>query len=55
MYFRIYRLRNTSVNHWLKSPVSMDPLTIDILNGPKHSSKLKDGTFSIFIDHYKDK
>ena len=49
MYFRIYRLRNASLNKCLKSPVSEDPLTRDMVNGPKHCSKLHDSTFNIFI------
>ena len=51
MYIRIYGLRNTWLDNCLKSPVSKDPSTINMLNRPKHCSKLNDSTFTIFIDH----
>ena len=36
MYLRNYELRKTWLDKCLKSPVSEDPLTDNILNGPKH-------------------
>ena len=33
-----------------KTPVSEHPSTSNMGNGPKHCSKLKDSTFTIFID-----
>ena len=33
-----------------KTPVSEHPSTSNMVNGPKHCSKLKDSTFTIFID-----
>ena len=34
-----------------KCPVSGDPCTRNMVNGPKHCCKLDDGTFTIFGDH----
>ena len=36
MYFLIYGLHNTSFVKCLKTPVSDDPSTSDMVNGPKH-------------------
>ena len=36
MYLRNYELRKTWLDKCLKSHVSEDPLTDNILNGPKH-------------------
>ena len=36
MYFGTYRLRKTWLDKCLKSPVSQDPLTSNIVNEPKH-------------------
>ena len=38
-----------------KSPVSEDPSTSNMENGPKHYQNLNDGTFTKFIGHYKAK
>ena len=54
MYFIVYRLRNTSLNKWLKSVVSEDPSTSDMVYGHNHCSKLNDSTFTIFIDPCED-
>ena len=54
MSFGIYRLRNTSLNKFLKSSVSEDPSTSDMVNGPKHCSKLNNSTFTIFIGPCED-
>ena len=34
----------------LRSPVSEEPLTSNMVNAPKHCSKLDGSTFTIFID-----
>ena len=36
MYFRNYRPRKTCLDKCLKAPVSENPLTVDIVSGPKH-------------------
>ena len=36
MYFPRYGLRNTWLGKCLKSPVSEDPSTSNMVNGPKH-------------------
>ena len=36
MYFSTYTLRKTWLDKCLKSPVSEDPLTSKMVNGPKH-------------------
>ena len=38
----------------LKSPVSEDPSTSNMVNGPKHCWNLSDSTFTIVIDPSKD-
>ena len=38
MYFRNYGLRKTWLDKSLKNPVSEEPLTGNVVNGPKHSS-----------------
>ena len=50
MYLWTDRLRKTWLDKCLKSPVSEDPSTSNIVNRLKHSSKLNDSTFTIFID-----
>ena len=37
----------------LKSPFSEDPLTNDMVNGPKHCWNLNDSTFTVFIDPFE--
>ena len=51
MYCRNYGLRKMWLYKCLKSPVSEDPLTGNLVNGPKHSFNLEGSTFTIFIDH----
>ena len=51
MDFRNYGLQKTWLDNCLKSPVSEDPSTINMVNVPKHSCNLSDSTFVIFIDH----
>ena len=45
MYFSTYGLRKTWLDKCLKSPVSEDPSTSNMVNKPKHCSKLIDSTF----------
>ena len=51
MYSRNDKLWKTRLHKWLKSPVSEDPLTSNMVISPKYSWKLKSSTFIIFIDH----
>ena len=55
MYFWTYGLRKTWLDKCLKSPVSEDPLTSNMVNGPKHCWNLNDATFTIFIDPLEGK
>ena len=50
MYIWTYRLRKSWLDKCLKSPVSKDLLTSNMLNGPKKCWNLNDSTFTIFID-----
>ena len=49
IYFSTYGLRKTWSVKCLKSPVSEDPFTSNMVNGPKHCSKLNNSTFTRFI------
>ena len=51
MYIRNCGLQKTWLNKCLKSPVSDDHLTGDVVNGSKNCFNLNDSTFTIFIDH----
>ena len=51
MYFRNYGHGNTWLDKSLKSLVSEDPLTSNVVNEPKHCFNLNESTFTIFIDH----
>ena len=51
MDFRIYELRKTFLNKCLKSPVSEDLSTSNMVRGTKHCGNLNHTTFAIFIDH----
>ena len=55
MHVRNYKLRKTWLGICLKSPVSEDPLTGNMVNGPKHCSNLNDSTVTIFSDHFEGK
>ena len=44
-------LRKICLDKCLKSPLSEDPLTSNMVNGPKHCWNLNESTFTIFIDH----
>ena len=50
-YFWTYGLQKTWLDKGLKSPVSEDALTSDMVNGPKHCWNLEESTFTIFIGH----
>ena len=51
MLFRIEGLRNTWSDKCLKCPVSEDPSTSDMVNGPKPWLNMKGSTFTIFISY----
>ena len=51
MCFSIDGLRKIWLYKCLKSLLSEDPSTSNIVNGWKHISNLNDSTFTIFIDH----
>ena len=51
MLFRIDGLRNTWLDKCLKCPVSEDPSTSDMVNGPKPWLNMKGSTFTIFISY----
>ena len=48
-----YQLRKTWLLKWLKSPVSEDPSTGNMLNGPKHCWNLNNSTFIICLWYVK--
>ena len=50
MYFWSYGLQKTWLDKCLKSPVSEDPSTSDMVNGRKHCLKHNNNIFTIFID-----
>ena len=50
MYFRNYGHRKKWLDKCLKSPISDDPSTSNMLNRQKHCYVLDDSTFTIFID-----
>ena len=49
MYFWTYGHGKMWLDKCLKSPVSEDPLTSNMLNVPKHCLNLNGSTFTIFI------
>ena len=49
--FQELRTKKTWLDKCLKSPVSMDISTGNMVNGPKHCSNLHENTFIIFTDH----
>ena len=49
-YFITYGLPKTSLDKCLKSPVSEDTSASNMVNEPRHCSKLNESTFTIFID-----
>ena len=54
MDFWTYGLWKTLLIKCLKTPLSEDPSTNNMVNEPKHISKLNDSTFTIFIDLCED-
>ena len=54
MYFWTYGLGKRWLDKRLKSLVSEDPWTINIVNGPKRCRNVNNSTFTIFADHRKD-
>ena len=51
MYFRNYGLRKKWLDKSLKSPISQDPSTGNMVNGRKHCFNLNNSIFTKFIDH----
>ena len=51
MYFRNYRQRKTCLDKCLKTPVSEDVSTGDMVNSPKHWFNLNESAFIILSDH----
>ena len=51
MYFRNYRPRNTCLDKCLKAPVSENPLTGEMVSGPKHGFNINQRAFIILSDH----
>ena len=52
-YFVTYLLRNRWSDKCLKSPFSKDPAGSNMVNWPKHCSKLDHSTSTIFIDPFE--
>ena len=55
MYFRNYGLQKTWLDKCLKSPISEDTSTGNMLTELKRPFNLNDSTFTIFGDHCQDK
>ena len=53
MHFRNYGLRKMRLDICLKGPLLEDPLTGNMVNGPKHCCYLNDSTVAIFSDHFE--
>ena len=51
MYMPNYGPRKTWLDKSLESKVWEDPLTGDVVNGPKHWFNLNESVFTILIDH----
>ena len=51
MYLGNYGLQKTWLDKRLKSPISDEPATSNMLNKVNHCWNLNDSTFIIFIDH----
>ena len=50
MFFSTYGLRKTSIDKFLKSPISEARVTSKMVERAKYCPKLNDSTFTIFID-----
>ena len=53
MYIRNYRLRKKCLDKCLRSAVSEDPFTDNMVNGSKHFYNLNKSTVSFCIDRYE--
>ena len=53
MYFLTYRLKKTWLDKCLKSLVSEDPSTSNMVKGTKKGSKLNNSTFTNFLTPVK--
>ena len=53
MYFRNYRFRKTWLDIYLKNLNSNDPLTGNMVNGPKYCCDLNGSTVLLFSDHFE--
>ena len=51
MHYWNFGLRKKGLDKYLKSPVSEDPSTSNMVNEPKHICNLDGSIFTIFIDH----
>ena len=51
MYIRNYGHQKTWLDNCLEKPVSEDPSTSNVVNGPKYFENLGDSAYTIFIDH----
>ena len=49
MCFWTYGLQKTWLDKRLKSPLSEDPFTSNMVNGSQHCSKPNEGFFTLFI------
>ena len=54
MSFQNYGLRKTWLDQCLKSPVSEEPSTDNMVNGSNHSCNLNESTFTVHFDHCED-
>ena len=50
---RKYGNAKTWLHNCVKTPISEDPSTSNMVNGPKHCWNMKDSTFTISIDHWE--
>ena len=51
MYFSNYGLPKAWLDKCLKLAISQYPWTSNMVNAPKHSSNLSNGSFTIFVDY----
>ena len=54
MYFQNYGFRKRWLDKCVKSPVSEDPSTSNMVNEPKHCYNLDDSTFTILLITVKE-
>ena len=53
MYLRKYEFQKTSLDKCLKSRVSEELSTSNMVNGIKQGWYMNETTFTIFVDHYE--